>query len=227
MTFQTYQRLLRVGAAYRDLMNGQSMTEAALANDFESLSTSGESYRQVFSASPRKGAVRQVLNITRLTTPIGPMFAAAGEKGLCLLEFADRRMLERQLADLRKRLGAVILPGDNAILRQVELELVEYFAGTRKKFSVPLMVPGTDFQQTVWRVLQDIPYGETWSYKQQADALGKPKAVRAVANANGMNRISIIIPCHRVIGADGNLTGYGGGLPRKQFLLDHEGENAG
>ena len=131
-------------------------------------------------------------------------------------------MLETEFKDLRKRLNAVILPGNNPYLKQVEIELRDYFRGKRKVFNVPLHTPGTGFQQFVWKGLREIPYGQTRSYKEQALALDKPNAVRAVASANGQNRIAIIIPCHRVIGADGKLVGYGGGLHRKKWLLDHE-----
>ena len=101
----------------------------------------------------------------------------------------------------------------------------EYFAKKRKEFSLPLALVGTSFQEEVWKVLQTIPYGEVRSYKEQATAVGNPKGVRAVANANGKNRISIVIPCHRVIGSDGTLTGYASGIERKQFLLDLERSN--
>jgi AraC family transcriptional regulator of adaptative response/methylated-DNA-[protein]-cysteine methyltransferase len=166
-----------------------------------------------------------LINIKRITTEIGPMFACASSKGLCLLEFTDRRMIETEFKDLSKKLNAVILPGKNRFLDQTETEMDEYFQGYRKEFDVPLHTPGTDFQKSVWLGLQDIPYGETRSYKEQAAALGKPKAVRAVASANGQNRIAIIIPCHRVIGSDGSLVGYGGGLFRKKWLLDFERKN--
>ena len=134
-------------------------------------------------------------------------------------------MLETEFKDLCKRLNAVILPGTNHLLDTVQSEVAEYFSGKRKNFTVPLDTPGTDFQKSVWQILQDIPYGKTRSYKQQAVAVGNPKAIRAVASANGHNRVSIIIPCHRVIGSDGSLVGYGGGLQRKKWLLDLESEN--
>jgi AraC family transcriptional regulator of adaptative response/methylated-DNA-[protein]-cysteine methyltransferase len=160
------------------------------------------------------------------------MFAGAANDGLCLLEFTDRRMLETEFKDLEKRLNAIIIYSDDAqkhpsILNRVRTQLNEYFSGRRKQFSVPLTAPGTDFQQSVWKILRQIPYGTTRSYKKQAMLLGKPQAVRAVANANGHNRISIIIPCHRVIGEDGALTGYGGGLWRKKWLLEFEKSNLG
>jgi AraC family transcriptional regulator of adaptative response/methylated-DNA-[protein]-cysteine methyltransferase len=150
------------------------------------------------------------------------MFACATRQGVCLLDFSDRRMLETEFVDLRKRLHAVILPGKNAHLDHLQVELHEYFDRQRKIFTVPLHTPGTSFQQSVWNLLQTIPYGATRTYKQQAQTLGKPKAIRAVASANGHNRVSILIPCHRVIGSDGSLVGYGGGLHRKQWLLDLE-----
>ena len=150
------------------------------------------------------------------------MFACATDKGLCLLEFTDRRMLETEFQDLCKRLNAVIIPGKNKYLDLVQTQVLEYLEGERKDFTIPLNTPGTEFQQSVWKVLQQIPYGETWSYKQQAIKLNNPKAVRAVATANGYNRIAFIIPCHRVIGSNGELTGYRGGLDRKKWLLDLE-----
>ncbi len=134
-------------------------------------------------------------------------------------------MLETELKTLAKKLNASIIQGAHKHFDILKQELDEYFEGKRKEFTVPLFTPGTEFQQLVWKVLQTIPYGSTLSYKKQSIAVNKPNAVRAVANANGMNRISIIIPCHRVIGSDGNLTGYGGGLWRKKWLLDFEKRN--
>ncbi len=163
--------------------------------------------------------------VDRLTTPIGPMFICATGRGICLVEFAGRRMLgslESEFQDLQRRLQSPILTGKNQHIAQARNELQEYFQGKRKKFSVMLDMQGTAFQQAVWQILLSIPYGRTISYLQQARLLNKPSAVRAVANANGANRISIIIPCHRVIGSDGKLTGYGGGIERKQWLLDLE-----
>ena len=153
------------------------------------------------------------------------MVAVASEQGLSLLEFGDRRMLESEFTDLQKRLDAVLLPGKNEFTEAAVQQILEYFAGTRKTFSVPLHAPGTEFQQRVWEALRQIPFGEIRSYGEIATAIGEPKAVRAVGTANGMNRIAIIIPCHRVIGADGALTGYGGGLWRKDWLLQHEREH--
>ncbi|MFD2178244.1 methylated-DNA--[protein]-cysteine S-methyltransferase [Veronia pacifica] len=168
---------------------------------------------------------QNVVLISRLTTPIGPMFACATDKGLCLLEFVDRRMLETEFSDLQRLFNAKIMNGENQHIETVRRELNEYFAGERMSFTVKLDTPGTTFQQSVWQALCKIPYGQTYSYQQQAESIGNNKAVRAVASANGMNRIAIVIPCHRVIGKNGQLTGYGGGLERKRWLLLHEKEN--
>lgn len=151
------------------------------------------------------------------------MVVAATDKGICLLEFADRKTLASEFQDLQKRLNTNIIAGENEHIKQAKTELTEYFAGERKDFKVALDTPSTPFRQTVWNELLNIPFGKTCSYGVLAKALGKPNAVRAVGTANGQNRVAIIIPCHRVIGADGSLTGYAGGLERKRFLLELEG----
>jgi len=225
MTFQAYQRMLRINAAYNQIDQGDKVIDSALNSGFESISGFNETYRSLFGEPPTTPDKKNVINIVRFSTPLGPMFACASTEGLCLLEFTNRRMLETEFKDLRKRLNAIILPGENPYLDQVQVEIQEYFDGSRKEFSVPLHTPGTPFQQSVWQGLMDIPYGETRSYKEQAIALGNPNATRAVASGNGHNRISILIPCHRVIGSDGSLVGYGGGLHRKEWLLDFESEN--
>ena len=150
------------------------------------------------------------------------MLAGATENAVCLLEFADRRILELQLRRVQKHFDSVFIPSSNPILEQLTRELEAYFNGSLSEFATPLAAPGTTFQQTVWNYLRTIPYGRTASYREVATALGIPKAVRAVARANGDNRLAIVIPCHRVIGNDGELTGYGGGLWRKRRLLDIE-----
>jgi AraC family transcriptional regulator of adaptative response/methylated-DNA-[protein]-cysteine methyltransferase len=164
---------------------------------------------------------------TKIETPLGEMIAGATEDGICLLEFTDRRMLSTELKDLERLLETTIEEGDNRYIKLLRKQLAEYFKGRRKEFSVPLVTPGTEFQQIVWKELLNIPFGSTRSYQEQADILDKPGSVRAIANANGMNRISIVIPCHRVIGSNGHLTGYGGGLKRKKWLLDHEKKYSG
>jgi AraC family transcriptional regulator of adaptative response/methylated-DNA-[protein]-cysteine methyltransferase len=150
------------------------------------------------------------------------MLIGATEKGICLLEFVDRKMLETEFKDLQRLLKARIIVGENEHIAQAKQELMEYFNGVLKRFTVKLDAPGTKFQTMVWEKLHEIPYGSTVSYQEQAEQIQNPKAVRAVASANGHNRIALIIPCHRVIGKDGNLTGYGGGLERKRWLINHE-----
>ena len=222
ITFQAYQRMLRINTAYQALSKGQRVTDAAFTSGFESLSGFGAAFKELIGSSPQDGPQKRVLVLSRFTTPIGPMFVCASNQGVCLLEFTDRRMLETEFRDLQKRLNAVILVGENEHTQQAKEELADYFAGKRQTFHLSLDAPGTPFQQLVWEELQTIPYGQTRSYQEQAVAIGRPKAIRAVASANGHNRIAIVIPCHRIIGKDGSLTGYGGGLERKKWLLELE-----
>lgn len=226
ITFHAYQRMFRINSAFKRIQDGEAVTTAAFDAGYESLSGFGDSFKAIFGVSPVNSKDKQVINITRLETPLGTMFACAAKQGICLLEFTDRKMLETEFKTLAKQLNATIIQGKNTHFDLLKQQLDEYFAGKRKQFTVPLFSPGTEFQQSVWQILQEIPYGATRNYKQQALALNKPDAVRAVANANGMNRISILIPCHRVIGTDGSMTGYGGGLVRKKWLLDLEKSNS-
>jgi AraC family transcriptional regulator of adaptative response/methylated-DNA-[protein]-cysteine methyltransferase len=168
-----------------------------------------------------------MIKTTKIETPLGEMIAGATDEGLCLLEFHDRKILTSEYKDLARLLETTIEEGENKHLKNLRKQLKEYFEGKRKEFTVPLVIAGTEFQKTVWMELQNIKFGFTRSYQEQADALDSPDSVRAVANANGMNRISILIPCHRVIGSDGRLVGYGGGLKRKKWLLDHEKKYSG
>lgn len=164
----------------------------------------------------------QCMLTTLIDSPVGPLLAGATDDGIGLLEFTEGRRDKRGLAALRRRLGVAVVPGEHKWLELLDEELREYFAGRLTKFTVPLVVRGTPFQEAAWRELRRIPYGSTISYAEQARQIGRPSSVRAVANANGQNRIAILIPCHRVIGKDGTLTGYGGGLWRKRLLLDLE-----
>ena len=219
MTFQAYRRGLRLGRALGHLKNGAPVTSAAFESGYDSLSGFSDALQQLAGRSPAASRDASPIMVTRLLTPLGPMIAGATDDGLCLLEFSDRRMLEAQLRRVGKLLPGPFTPGHNAMLDRIERELAQYFAGELRDFTVPLVVLGSEFQQRVWKGLRQIPYGQTRSYGQQAAAIGRPEAVRAVARANGDNRIAIVIPCHRVIGADGKLTGYGGGLWRKRWLL--------
>lgn len=179
------------------------------------------------STSPK--AATAELTVSLHPTPLGQMLAVFSEAGLCLLEFPERKAVEAELRALQKAHQAQqarFVWRNTARSQALQHELDQYFAGRLQTFSTPLALLGTPFQQAVWRELQTIPYGETRSYKEQAARIGKPQAMRAVAAANGQNRISILIPCHRVIGSDGSLTGYGGGLERKRALIDLESGQA-
>lgn len=222
ITFHAYQRMIRINTAFKKIQNGENVSTAAFDSGYESLSGFQDSFKSIFGASPTDNQIKQVVDVTRLETPLGPMIACASKEGLCMLEFTDRKMLETEFKEISSRLNANLVMGTNKLFETLKEQLDDYFDGNRKTFDLPLHTPGSPFQQSVWAQLQTIPYGETRSYKEQAAAIGKPEAVRAVANANGMNRIAIVIPCHRVIGSDGKLTGYGGGLWRKRYLLDLE-----
>jgi len=222
MTFQAYHRACRLGTAMRALHDGATTVDAGLDAGFESDSGFRDAFARVFGETPGDARDTPLLTAAWIETPLGPMLAIAGDRGLELLEFVDRRALETELRDLRRSLGIAIVPGDHPVLRQAREELSEYFAGTRREFTIPLRLQGSDFQLKAWRALCQIPYGETRSYSDMAKTVGSAAAVRAIGRVNGQNRIAIVVPCHRVIRSDGTLCGYGGGRWRKQWLLDHE-----
>ena len=222
MTFHAYGRARRLGLALEQIREGTTVSTTAYEHGYESLSGFNEAFRQLLGVAPKAAGNEVVLQMTRVLTPLGPMIAGATDDALYFFEFSDRRRLEKQLDRLRARLDCSLVPGGNDILERTTAEVGSYFAGDLRRFSIPLMAPGTEFQRTVWDELRRIPFGETRSYADVARAIGRPSAVRAVARANGDNRMAIFIPCHRVVGSDGRLTGYGGGLWRKQHLLDLE-----
>lgn len=223
-TLQGLARAQRVGLALRALRVDGDIAGAARSSGFDSESGLRKAVHELFGATPADAARRglEPLVARWLTTPLGQMLAVAGDDGLHLLEFVDRRMLATNLRLARRRARRPIVAGDHAVIRRIESELIEYFAGRRTEFETPLVTRGTPFQERVWAALRNIPCGQTRSYAEIAREIGRPSAVRASAAANGANRLAIVIPCHRVIGADGKLTGYGGGLWRKQRLLDLE-----
>jgi AraC family transcriptional regulator of adaptative response/methylated-DNA-[protein]-cysteine methyltransferase len=222
ITFQSYLRTLRIGNAFGRIKEGDKVIEAAYSADYDSLSGFNAIFKKTTGFTPNSSKNKNIVQVTRILTPLGPMLAGATDQGICLLEFVDRKMIETQLNKIRKIFKAELIPGKSKYFEKLNIQITEYFAGKRTSFDIALAIDGTEFQMKAWKALLKIPYGKTVSYEHQAKVVGNQKAVRAVAKANGDNRISIIIPCHRVIGKDGSLTGYGGGIWRKQYLLDME-----
>lgn len=227
MTFVAYARARRMGLAMAQIRAGASVIEAQLAAGYESGSGFRDAFARIMGRAPVQAGQSKVLSAAWIDTPLGPMVAIADETALYLLEFVDRRGLEREVERLRERTGTAIIPGAPAPITLIESELKQYFAGTLTIFTTPVALLGSPFQQRVWRELQTIPPGTTTSYTTLATAIGKPAAIRAVASANGANQLAIIVPCHRVVRANGDLGGYGGGLSRKQWLINHEQQNFG
>ena len=194
-------------------MEGFNQTSAELIEAFNS------ALQTLLQTPPAKPSTGEPLYFKPLSTPLGPMLAMAERRGLVMLEFLDRPILMREVQELRSRYGYVISAGESPHVQHIEDELQRYFQASLTRFDVPLHTPGSVFQNQVWEALRQVPYGTTCTYGEIALLLGKPGASRAVGLANGSNRMSIVLPCHRVIGADGSLTGYGGGKQRKEFLL--------
>lgn len=167
-------------------------------------------------------STKNILKASWLDTCLGPMVAIADEKVLYLLEFVDKKALKREVDRLCQRTKSAIIPGTTEPIRSIENELQQYFSGTLVQFKTAIVSLGSAFQKNVWDELKKIPYGTTRSYLDIAKEIGRPTSFRAVANANGANQLSIIIPCHRVINSNGELGGYGGGVSRKEWLLHHE-----
>lgn len=221
ISFHSYQRMLRINRSISKLQREALNTSTHENVVPDSKLTFEEKSLSIFEELPLLDNSNS-LAITRFSTPLGPVYGCASSLGVCLLEFTDRRMLETELKSLSKKYKAIVQYGENDHLKNLKIQLEEYFAGKRKIFSVPLDTRGTVFQESVWNELKEIPYGVIRTYKDLSISINSPGAVRAVANANGMNSIAILIPCHRIIGSDGHLTGYGGGLWRKKWLLNLE-----
>jgi AraC family transcriptional regulator of adaptative response/methylated-DNA-[protein]-cysteine methyltransferase len=226
MTFAAWCRARRLATAFTRIREGAPLDDVTLGHGFESHSGFRSAFARAFGVPPGQShtvvAKAGPLVTTFLDTPIGRMLTAANDAGVALLEFNDRTMRPANLASLERRFGQKVVPGRHRHLETLRRELDEYFAGKRREFAVPLVVAGTPFQERVWAELRRIPCAETRSYEDVARRIGRPGAVRAVGRANGQNRLSILIPCHRVVGQDGTLTGYGGGLWRKRLLLELE-----
>jgi AraC family transcriptional regulator, regulatory protein of adaptative response / methylated-DNA-[protein]-cysteine methyltransferase len=205
-----------------DVKQGGRVGEVQNGSGFESASGFRDAFTKIFGESPTHAKKQGGLFAERIETPLGSMLAIADDEGLRLLEFVDRRALERELSILRTRLKTNVVPGEHRHLTVARRQLGDYFSGKNLEFSVPIAPVGSPFQLRDWKLLCTIPLGETRSYSWMAERLGDKEMRRAVGRANGENMICIIIPCHRVIRADGTLCGYGGGLWRKKWLLDHE-----
>lgn len=222
MTFVAYARARRMGLAMKQIRAGESVINAQLDTGYESSSGFRDAFSRIMGAAPTLLGHRNILKAAWLDTKLGPMIAIADEDALYLLEFVDRRGLEREVERLRQRTKSAIIPGTTPPILSIKNELSQYFEGQLRKFKTPLYFLGSPFQKYVWEELQKIPFGETRSYADIAAAIGKPTAFRAVANANGANQFAIIVPCHRVINTNGDLGGYGGGLNRKKWLINQE-----
>lgn len=221
-TFISYLRTIRLGSAINKIGNGESVTQTAYTNGYESLSGFTEALKNLTGKSPGKSSATKIFSIEKIQTPLGTMYAGLIDEGLAMLEFEDRRMLQTQIKRITKSHNAVPVIQKHKLFDEVEKQLTKYFGGTLAEFSIPLILTGTEFQKRVWNELMKIPYGETICYEELAVRIGNANAMRAVASANGHNSIAIIIPCHRVIGKDGNLRGYGGKVWRKKRLLELE-----
>jgi len=222
MTFAQWCRGRRLANAFTQIREGATLDDVVFTNQYESHSGFREAFGKAFGVPPGQSQTSDFIATQILETPLGAMLVGAVSEGVCLIEYTDRRMLEHNYATIRKQFGYPVLPVTNHHIERLQDELSRYFAGKLREFTIPLVPHGTAFQEKVWSELQCIPYGKTISYDQLARHISQPTAVRAVARANGMNRINILIPCHRVIGKDGHLTGYGGGLWRKRLLLELE-----
>ena len=222
ITFLEMARLSRIRDGFTTLADGGKVIDAQLDAGYSSPSAFRVAFANLLGLPPGKLAKDAILKADWMETELGPMIAVSDKDNLHLLEFADRKAIKTELRKLLKLVKGNIGIGRYPPTDQVERELSEFFKGRSDQFDVPLTMHGSDFTKNVWDALRRIPAGETKSYSQLAAEIGRPTATRAVARANGANQIAILIPCHRVIGADGSLTGYGGGLWRKQKLIELE-----
>ncbi|MBP2560622.1 AraC family transcriptional regulator of adaptative response/methylated-DNA-[protein]-cysteine methyltransferase [Neorhizobium galegae] len=222
MSFLEIARLRRMGKAAETLKEGASVLDAQLDAGYESGSGFRSAVTKLFGAAPASLRTRTLLRADWIETPIGPMMAIADQHSLHLLEFAERKALPAEIKKLQKFTGSGIVMGRHPPIDEIEAELKAYFAGENLGFKTRLAGHGSPFQRQVWAALRAIPAGVSTTYGAVAAGLNLPSSTRAVAGANGANQIAIVIPCHRLIGADGSLTGYGGGLWRKRWLLEHE-----
>ncbi len=222
MTFLELARQRRLRDGFETMSNGGRVIDAQLDAGFDSASAFRASFSKLLGRAPGKLESDPLLLADWVDTPLGPMITLCSKSQLHLLEFVDRKALKTEIGKLDKRVKGKIGIGKTHPGDQIRRELKAFFDGTSAEFSVPLAYSGSPFAQCVWDTLRQIPAGQTCSYSEIAKRIGRPTATRAVARANGANQIALVVPCHRVIGADGSLTGYGGGLWRKQKLLEVE-----
>ncbi|MBY8977533.1 bifunctional transcriptional activator/DNA repair protein Ada [Rhodobacteraceae bacterium NNCM2] len=222
MTFLELARRRRLRDGFETISRGGAVIEGQLDAGFESASAFRAAFAKLIGKAPGNLSRRPLLWADWIATPLGDMLSISSRSQLHLLEFLDRKALRSEIAKLDALAKGEIGIGRTGISDQVRRELAAFFDGSSDRFETPLALHGSDFTKRVWDALLDIPAGETRSYSDIAERIGRPSAVRAVARANGANQIALLIPCHRVIGADGSLTGYGGGLWRKQKLLEIE-----
>lgn len=224
ITFVQYARARRMGIAYKQIRHGSSVINSGLDVGYESGSGFRDAFSKIIGSAPSKaqGHSQLILKTSWIDTLLGPMIAIGDDESLYLLEFADRRGIMKEIEQLRLKKKTAIIPGDTNSINMIKNELGLYFSGKLREFKTPLHLMGSEFQKKSWQALIEIPYGQTRSYLEQAQAIGNNKAFRAVANANGANQLAIIIPCHRIINHNGNLGGYGGGKMRKEWLIKHE-----
>ncbi len=222
MTFLEMARQRRVRDGVTTLAAGGSVIEAQMDAGFSSPSAFRAAFAKLLGQAPGRFVEDALLRADWIETPLGAMIAVSDARALHLLEFLERKALAAELKALQARVKGDLGFGSFPATEQVREELRRFFAGEAAKFDVPLAMGGTPFSRRVWQALCEIPAGETRSYKDIAEAIGQPTATRAVARANGANPLALVVPCHRVIGADGSLTGYGGGLWRKQRLIELE-----
>ncbi|MCY6381211.1 bifunctional transcriptional activator/DNA repair enzyme AdaA [Hoeflea prorocentri] len=227
MTFLEMARLGRLRDGFVTLSSGGRVIDAQQDAGFESASGFRSAFARLLGRSPSRFSGEELLLADWFDTPLGPMIAVSDPHTLHLLEFADRKALPTELRRLQKKVRGGIGIGRHKPTEAIKLELDDYFAGRSAVFETPLTMHGSPFTRRVWQELLTIAPGETRTYSDIARLIGKPSAVRAVARANGANQIALVIPCHRVLGSDGSLTGYGGGLWRKQKLIDLETTLAG
>ncbi|MFV0409505.1 MAG: bifunctional transcriptional activator/DNA repair enzyme AdaA [Paracoccus sp. (in: a-proteobacteria)] len=222
ITFLQMARNIRLREGARRVAGGDAVIEAQLDAGFDSASGFRQAFARLFGHPPAAMRGGEGLVADWIDTPLGGMIAVADDRSLHLLEFTDRKALTAQLAKVSKAAKGRIGLGQSGVTRETAAQLADFFAGSRARFDLPLTPHGTDFQRRVWDALCEIPAGETRSYAELARHIGQPNATRAVARANATNGIAIVIPCHRVIGKDGTLTGYAGGLWRKEKLIAAE-----